>query len=75
MKGDFNAAAATQADWDRCPGLRDETTKVAATMKNRGGPFVRRLGEALEHANAQEAVKARLAYPEYWHYFLKSGCE
>ena len=72
MKRPFNVQEAEQASWKNWPGLKEETEKVSESMKERGSEFVKQIGNALQVATAAQAQKIRLAFPEYWWYFLKS---
>lgn len=46
---------------------------VSQNMIKYGGSFVRCLGEALSHADANNVKKIRQAFPEYWKEYLKAG--
>ena len=46
--------------------LNDEKLDVAENMKNYGGSFVSSLGEALIHADEENAERIKETWPEYW---------
>jgi hypothetical protein len=46
---------------------------VSEGMQRYGGSFVQALGRALAHADAQNALKIKLTWPEYWEKYLEFG--
>jgi hypothetical protein len=48
------------------PTKEDEATHVARMMVRHGGGFVQHLGQALEHADHNNAARIKKAFPEYW---------
>lgn len=44
---------------------RNEKLKVIGAMKSRGGSFVRALGDAWLHADADNSQRIETAFPEY----------
>ncbi|HDZ27927.1 hypothetical protein LCGC14_0862610 [marine sediment metagenome] len=53
----------------------EEKYLVSLGMRERGGSFVRSIGEALSHADATNAEKIKETWPEYWKEFLEWGQE
>lgn len=45
---------------------KDEILTVARNMKDRGGSFLELLGAALFHADMENALKIKIAFPDYW---------
>ncbi|MCD6163155.1 MAG: hypothetical protein J7K40_12185 [candidate division Zixibacteria bacterium] len=49
----------------------DEGKHVAKMMIKHGGGFVQHMGEALIHADADNAERIKKAFPEYWEKYLE----
>jgi len=50
---------------------RDEMLKVANTMMESGGGFVKKLGEALIQADSDNVQKIKDTWPELWQKYLE----
>ncbi len=55
--------------------LEEERYFVSLGMRERGGSFVKSIGEALSHADPINVQKIKNTWPEYWKEFLKYGQE
>lgn len=53
--------------------IEEEKYFVILGMINRGGSFVKSLGEALSHADSINVQKIKQAFPEYWDEYLEWG--
>ncbi len=51
----------------------EEKYLVSLGMRERGGSFVKALGEALLHAHPSNIQKIKDTWPEYWEEYLKWG--
>lgn len=51
----------------------DEKIIVANTMVKYGGSFVKKLGEALHHADNINTIKIKNVFSEYWGQYLEMG--
>ncbi len=51
----------------------EEKYFVSLGMRERGGSFVKALGEALLHAHPSNIQKIKETWPEYWEEYLKWG--
>jgi hypothetical protein len=50
--------------------IYDDSRKVAGTMIEYGGCFVKHLGAALECADLVNIRRVKTAFPEYWEKYL-----
>lgn len=55
--------------------IEEEKYFVSLGMRERGGSFVKAIGEALLHADSINVQKIKDTWPEYWKDFLKWGQE
>lgn len=51
----------------------DESVIVAQRMISYGGSFVKRLGDALQHADHINQAKIKNTWPEYWDQYKNMG--
>lgn len=51
----------------------EEKYFVSLGMRERGGSFVKAIGEALTHADSSNVQKIKNTWPEYWKEYLKWG--
>ncbi len=51
----------------------EEKYFVSLGMRERGGSFVKALGEALLHAHPSNIQKIKDTWPEYWEEYLEWG--
>ncbi|KKL75379.1 hypothetical protein LCGC14_2055470 [marine sediment metagenome] len=51
----------------------EEKYFVSLGMRERGGSFVKAIGEALLHADMTNVQKLKETWPEYWMVYLKWG--
>lgn len=51
--------------------IENEAYKVSEAWRRFGGSFIKGLGEALIHADVQNKMKIKTAWPEYWNEGLK----
>ena len=55
--------------------IEEEKYFVSLGMRERGGSFVKCIGEALSHAHPSNVQKIKDTWPEYWAEYLKWGQE
>ena len=55
--------------------IEEEKYFVSLGMRERGGSFVKALGETLAHADPINTQKIKDTWPEYWKEYLKWGQE
>lgn len=53
--------------------IEEEKYYVSLGMKERGGSFVKSLGEALIHADPINTTKIKESWPDYWNQYLVIG--
>jgi len=53
--------------------IEEEKYFVSLGMRERGGSFVKSIGEALLHADVNNVQKIKNTWPEYWKEFLEYG--
>lgn len=51
----------------------DEAIYTAQAMVRHGGSFVAALGKAIFHADMENTVKIKQAFPEYWERYKRLG--
>ena len=53
--------------------LEEEKYFVSRGMAEFGGSFIASLGQALDHADLENAEKIKTAWPEYWEEYKEKG--